>query len=69
MTDKKGPAITDWQSLVKKETKGRTADELVWQTPEGIVIKPLYTAEDTKDLEHMDNLSEWGHRAITWVNF
>jgi methylmalonyl-CoA mutase len=41
---------------VKKETKGRTADELVWQTPEGIAIKPLYTAEDTKDLEHMDNL-------------
>ena len=56
MTDKKGPAITDWQSLVKKETKGRTADELVWQTPEGIVIKPLYTVEDTKDLAHMDNL-------------
>ena len=56
MTDKKGPAITDWQSLVKKETKGRTADELVWQTPEGIVIKPLYSAEDTKDLAHMDNL-------------
>ena len=56
MTDKKGPAITDWQSLVKKETKGRTADELVWQTPEGIAIKPLYTAEDTKDLAHMDNL-------------
>ena len=56
MTDKKGPAITDWQSLVKKETKGRTADELAWQTLEGIVIKPLYTAEDTKDLAHMDNL-------------
>ena len=56
MTDKKGPAIKDWQTLVKKETKGRTADELVWQTPEGIAIKPLYTAEDTKDLEHMDNL-------------
>tara|TARA_B110000977_G_scaffold43455_1_gene58908 strand:- start:2907 stop:5042 length:2136 start_codon:yes stop_codon:yes gene_type:complete len=56
MTDKKGPAIKDWQTLVKKETKGRTADELVWQTPEGIAIKPLYTAEDTKDLEHMGNL-------------
>jgi methylmalonyl-CoA mutase len=56
MIDKKGPVITDWQSLVKKETKGRTAEELVWQTPEGIAIKPLYTAEDTKDLAHMDNL-------------
>ena len=56
MTDKKGPAMQDWQTLVKKETKGLSADELMWQTPEGIIIKPLYTAEDTKDLEHMDNL-------------
>ena len=56
MTDKKGPAMQDWQTLVKKETKGLSADELMWQTPEGITIKPLYTAEDTKDLEHMDNL-------------
>ena len=56
MTDKKGPAMQDWQTLVKKETKGLSADELMWQTPEGITIKPLYTVEDTKDLEHMDNL-------------
>lgn len=56
MTDKNGPAMQDWQTLVKKETKGLSADELIWQTPEGITIKPLYTAEDTKDLEHMDNL-------------
>ena len=56
MTDKNGPAMQDWQTLVKKETKGLSADELMWQTPEGITIKPLYTAEDTKDLEHMDNL-------------
>ena len=56
MTEKKGPVIKDWQTLVGKETKGRSVDELVWQTPEGIAIKPLYTAEDIKDLEHMDNL-------------
>jgi methylmalonyl-CoA mutase len=56
MTDKKGPAMQDWQTLVKKETKGLSADELMWQTPEGITIKPLYTAEDTKDLKYIDNL-------------
>ena len=56
MTDKKGPAIKEWQTMVEKETKGRSVEELVWQTPEGIAIKPLYTAEDIKDLKHMDNL-------------
>ena len=35
MTDKNGPAMQDWQTLVKKETKGLSADELMWQTPEG----------------------------------
>ncbi|MFQ3346213.1 MAG: methylmalonyl-CoA mutase [Porticoccaceae bacterium] len=56
MTDKKGPTVKDWQKLVEKETKGRTADEMTWQTPEGIAVKPLYTAEDTIGIDHMDNL-------------
>ncbi|WP_294261314.1 methylmalonyl-CoA mutase [uncultured Sphingomonas sp.] len=41
MTDKPTPA--DWQALADKEVKGR---DLTWQTPEGIAVKPLYTAED-----------------------
>jgi methylmalonyl-CoA mutase len=41
MTDK--PTIKDWQELADKEVKGR---DLTWQTPEGIAVKPLYTAED-----------------------
>jgi methylmalonyl-CoA mutase len=56
MTDKKGPTVKDWEKLVEKETKGRTADEITWQTPEGIAVKPLYTAEDTVGIDHMDNL-------------
>jgi methylmalonyl-CoA mutase len=56
MTDKKGPTVKDWEKLVEKETKGRTADEMTWQTPEGIAVKPLYTAEDTIGIDHMDNL-------------
>jgi methylmalonyl-CoA mutase len=41
MTDK--PTIADWQALASKEVKGR---DLTWPTPEGIAVKPLYTAED-----------------------
>ncbi|MFC3174710.1 methylmalonyl-CoA mutase [Novosphingobium bradum] len=41
MTDK--PSIDQWQAAAAKEVKGR---DLTWQTPEGIAVKPLYTAED-----------------------
>ena len=56
MADKEKPTVADWQQLAKKERKGRPADELVWQTPEGIAVKPLYTAEDTAGLKHQDSL-------------
>ncbi|MFM1603915.1 MAG: methylmalonyl-CoA mutase [Porticoccaceae bacterium] len=56
MTDKKGPTVKDWEKLVEKETKGRTTDEMTWQTPEGIAVKPLYTVEDIVGIDHMDNL-------------
>ncbi|MBB3956783.1 methylmalonyl-CoA mutase [Novosphingobium sediminicola] len=36
-------SIDNWQSLAAKEVKGR---DLNWQTPEGITVKPLYTADD-----------------------
>ena len=41
MTDK--PTLSEWNSLAAKEVRGR---DLTWQTPEGIAVKPLYTAED-----------------------
>jgi methylmalonyl-CoA mutase len=37
------PTQSDWQAAAAKETKGR---DLTWHTPEGIAVKPLYTAED-----------------------
>ncbi|WP_416385512.1 methylmalonyl-CoA mutase [Tsuneonella sp. CC-YZS046] len=37
------PAIDDWKALAEKEVKGK---DLTWHTPEGIDVKPLYTAED-----------------------
>ena len=50
MSDVK-PSLDDWQKLAAKELKGRTAEDLTWQTPEGIAVKPLYTAADLEDLE------------------
>ena len=38
--------IEDWQAAAAKEVKGR---DLTWNTPEGIAVKPLYTAEDAGD--------------------
>ena len=37
------PTRADWQALAAKEVKGA---DLHWATPEGITVKPLYTAED-----------------------
>src|SRR5690554_5767499 len=38
--------IEDWKALADKEVKGR---DLTWETPEGIAVKPLYTAEDVSE--------------------
>ena len=38
--------------LTIKELKGKSKSSLDWETPEGIKVKPLYTEEDLKNLEH-----------------
>ncbi len=35
-----------WRKLAESERKGKPVEELVWQTIEGIDVKPLYTASD-----------------------
>ncbi|MCV0383681.1 MAG: methylmalonyl-CoA mutase [Erythrobacter sp.] len=47
MADDK-PTYADWKPLADKEVKGR---DLTWHTPEGIEVKPLYTSEDTEELD------------------
>jgi len=47
MPDRK-PTLADWDALAAKEVKGR---DLTWHTPEGIDVKPLYTAEDVADID------------------
>ena len=45
-----------WKAAAEKSTKGRGLDSLTWVTPEGIAVKPLYTAADTAGLPYADTL-------------
>ena len=56
MTSDLKPDLNAWAALVEKESRGRTPADLAWRTPEGIDVKPLYTAEDLEGLEHLDFL-------------
>src|SRR5690606_27252688 len=49
------PQLSAWRALAEKEIK-REPDTLVWRTPEGIDVKPLYTAEDIAGLEEVHSL-------------
>ena len=52
MADKApGADAKHWQKLATDERKGRSPDELVWQTPEGLPVKPLYTQADVEGLD------------------
>ena len=51
-----GADLARWNALAREELRGKDPAALVWETPEGIRIKPLYTAEDLDRLEHLDSL-------------
>ncbi|MGO4916250.1 methylmalonyl-CoA mutase [Pseudogemmobacter sp. W21_MBD1_M6] len=52
MTDKKAA----WTKRAEIEMKGKSADSLIWNTPEGIKVQPVYTEEDAQGLPHMGSL-------------
>ena len=54
MSDHAG--IKKWEELAAKQLKGRKLSDLVWHTPEGLDVKPLYTAADLEKMEHVDSL-------------
>ena len=58
LTDQSGqPAgLGDWQQRAARELKDSSLDDLHWHTPEGIEIKPLYTAEDLDRIAHLSSL-------------
>ena len=45
-----------WRELASKQLKGGSPDTLNWDTPEGIAVKPLYTAADTEQLAYTDTM-------------
>ncbi|MEC9347937.1 MAG: methylmalonyl-CoA mutase [Pseudomonadota bacterium] len=65
--------LQDWAEAAGEEMRGQTVDDLVWKTPEGIDVKPLYTAADLEGLEHLDSLPGFapymrGVRATMYAN-
>lgn len=50
MTEQRKPGLEEWRALAEKELRGKSLDELTWATPEGIAVKPLYTAADLAGL-------------------
>ena len=45
-----------WRELVRRDLGGADPDDLVWETPEGLRVKPLYTAADLEALEFSDTI-------------
>ena len=43
--------LADWHAAATRELKGGDPQQLVWQTPEGLDIKPIYSAADLDDIE------------------
>ncbi|MGV8950606.1 MAG: methylmalonyl-CoA mutase [Cypionkella sp.] len=52
MSDK----LFDWAALATKEMKGGDPASLIWNTLEGIPVKPLYTAADVEGLPQMGEM-------------
>jgi methylmalonyl-CoA mutase len=72
MGERERPSRSDWEALASKEIKG-DLDRLTWHTPEGIDVKPLYTAEDLEGLETVGGLPGFdpfvrGVRATMYTN-
>ncbi|MEF7615813.1 methylmalonyl-CoA mutase [Aquincola sp. MAHUQ-54] len=66
MSDSKPTPATDtltsanglpaWEKAAAKSAPGGDLSALQWHTPEGIVVKPLYTAADVQGLPYTDTL-------------
>ena len=50
------PSLAQWAQAASKSAPGGQIEALHWLTPDGITVKPLYTAADTADLPYTDTL-------------
>ena len=56
MSGKGKSGLDAWHKAAEKELRGSTAEHLIWRTPEGVAVKPLYTKDDLKGLSAADSL-------------
>src|SRR4051812_41339473 len=49
-------SLAAWAKAAAKSAPGGQLDALNWVTPEGITVKPLYTAADLKGVPNTDTL-------------
>jgi methylmalonyl-CoA mutase len=49
-------SLEAWHKAAAKSAPGGDVNALNWVTPDGISVKPLYTAEDTANLPHANTL-------------
>jgi methylmalonyl-CoA mutase len=50
------PDLARWRALAEKEVRADPDEKLTWHTPEGIAVRPLYTAEDVEGIEHVNSM-------------
>ena len=55
-TKDRGADLERWRKLAKEELRGSDPDSLVVTTPDGLRVKPLYTAADLEGLEGIDTI-------------
>lgn len=48
--------MDEWRQKARKELKGKPLESINWETPEGILVKPVYTAEDLAGLDTVNTL-------------
>ncbi|MCL2177898.1 MAG: methylmalonyl-CoA mutase [Proteobacteria bacterium] len=48
--------LNTWEKAASKSAPEGDVQKLNWVTPEGVVVKPLYTAQDVADLPYADTL-------------
>jgi methylmalonyl-CoA mutase len=50
-----GDGLDDWSARFKTET-GKSPGDFLWETPELIKVKPLYSAADLEGVDHLDTM-------------
>ena len=62
------PDLKKWKDLATKQLRGKPLENLNWNTPEGILVKPLYTAEDLEGMPHVNTLPGFTRTRYRWTS-